>query len=332
MANVTNLEVWQELIPPENFEIQGFGVFRATDVTSSHMISALREDLFEDETVFQREGFASLKEKLQIYLEEPDIDLGLAAIRNEQIFLLPLAKTRPEKTCALENTAADQKDEFRGSIFTRAMDLGEPLVLEDLDHCPECTPLEEGLRQGGYKSVYVAPLRYQERLLGVLVVKSTRVGALNALNAAHLAQVLPLFTVALNRSLEQLDQRIQTVIKEECTAIHPSVEWRFQQAAWNYIQRKGEGVSGLEPILFEMSTPCSASPTSGPPAITGTTPSKPTSSTTSRPSKRFSSWPMSTGPCPSWPPSATASTSTSWALMPASTPGMKPPSPILSSR
>ena len=56
--------------------------------------------------------------------------------------------------------------------------------------------------------------------------------------------MLPLFAVALNRSLEQLDQRIQTVIKEECTAIHPSVEWRFQQAALNYIQHKGEAVSG----------------------------------------------------------------------------------------
>jgi GAF domain-containing protein len=255
LANVANLEVWQELIPPENFEIQGFGVFRATDVTSSHMIAALREDLFEDETIFQREGFASLKEKLQIYLEEPDIDLGLAAIRNEQIFLLPLAQKRPEKTCVLENTSAYQKDEFKGSIFARAMDLGEPLVVEDLENCPECTVLEQGLLTSGYRSVYVAPLKHQDQLLGVLAIKSTRVGALNALNAAYLAQVLPLFAVALNRSLEQLDQRIQTVIKEECTAIHPSVEWRFQQAAWNYIQHKEEGVSGLEPITFEQVYP-----------------------------------------------------------------------------
>ena len=150
LANITNLEVWQELIPPENFEIQGFGVFRATDVTSRHMISALREDLFEDETMFQREGFASLKEKLQIYLEEPDLDLGLAAIRNEQILLLPHAQKQPEKTCALENTSAYQRSEFKGSIFSRAMDLGEPLVIEDLRlpgvHRPGRGPAEQGTK------------------------------------------------------------------------------------------------------------------------------------------------------------------------------------------
>ncbi len=255
LANITDLAVWQELIPPENFEFQGIGVFRATDVTVNYMISSLREDLFEDQTIFQRAGFSSLQEKLQIFLQEPDLHLALAAIRGEQIFLLPYSPVQSEKSCVLENTAAYRKSEFKGSLFSRAMDRGQPVVIEDLQHCPDCTTLEKGLIEKGYKSVYVAPLQYQDRLLGALVLKSTRAGALSSLNAAYLTPVLPLFALALNRSLEQLDQRIQTVIKEECTAIHPSVEWRFQKAALNYIQSREEGVTGLEPIIFEQVYP-----------------------------------------------------------------------------
>ncbi len=255
LANVTDLSVWRELIPPENFEIRGLGVFRATDVTAHKMLSALQADLFEEEAVFQREGFASLQEKLQIYLQETDIDLGLAAIRNEQIFLLPFAQKESAKSCVLEHTAAYQTSEFKGSIFSRAMDRGEPVVIEDLHSCPECTILEDGLRQKGYRSVYVAPLHYQEQLLGVLTLKSVRPGALNALNTAQLQPVLPLFAVALHRSLEQLNQRIQTVIKEECTAIHPAVEWRFQKAALNYIQHREAAGAGFEPIVFEQVYP-----------------------------------------------------------------------------
>jgi GAF domain-containing protein len=250
LANVTDLATWQELLPPENFEFHGFGVFRAVDVTSNQMISALREDLFEDEAIFQRAGFASLQEKLQVYLQEPDIDLGLAAIREEQIFLLPYGPKRSEASCVLENTASYQRSEFKGSLFTRVMDLRAPLVIEDLEHCPDCTSLERSMLQKGYKSVYVAPLQYRDRLLGTLVLKSKRAGALNSLNAAYLIPVQPLFALALNRSLDQLDQRIQTVIKEECTAIHPSVEWRFKKAALNYIQNPEEGITGLEPIAF----------------------------------------------------------------------------------
>ncbi len=254
LANVKDLNLWMELIPPENFEFQGFGVFKAADVTTREMLSALQADLSEKEAIFQRDGFSALQEKLQIYLQEQDLSLGLAAIRGEQILLLPHAHSQPETTCVLENATHYQRSEFKGSIFSRAMDQGEPLVIEDLHSYPKSTILEERMLEHGYLSVYVAPLLHQDRLLGTLMLKSTRPGALNALNTANLLPVLPLFAAALNRTLDQLNQKIQTVIKEEFTAIHPSVEWRFQQAALHYIQHKDEGVS-LEPIVFHQVYP-----------------------------------------------------------------------------
>jgi GAF domain-containing protein len=255
LANVTDLKVWMELIPPENFEFQGLGVFKAVDVTAREMLSALQADLFEKEAIFQQEGFAGLREKLQIYLQEKDLAMGLAAIRGEQILILPHTHKQEESACILENAAHYQRSEFKGSIFSQAMDQGGPLVIEDLQYYPKRTTLEERLLAQGYRSIYVAPLLYQDKMLGTLGIKSTRPGALNALNTANLVQVLPLFAVALNRSLEQLDQKIQGVIKEEFTAIHPSVEWRFQQAALHHIQHKDEGVSALEPIVFHQVYP-----------------------------------------------------------------------------
>ena len=255
LANVTDLKLWMELISPENFEFEGFGVFQAADVTAREMLSALQADLFEKEAIFQSAGFADLQEKLQIYLQEKDISLGLAAIRGEQILLLPHTHKRLETSCILENATHYQRSEFKGSIFSQALDQGEPVVVEDLHYYPHSTVLEERMLEHGYQSVYVAPLLYQDRLLGTLMLKSTRPGALNALNTANLAPVLPLFAVALNRSLEQLNQKIQAVIKEEFTAIHPSVEWRFQQAALHFIQHKDEGVATLEPIEFHQVYP-----------------------------------------------------------------------------
>ena len=255
LADVSDLKLWMELIPPENFEFEGFGVFKAADVTSREMLAALQADLFEKEEIFQRVGFASLQEKLQIYLQEQDLTLGLAAIRGEQILLLPHAHRQPETSCVLENATHYQRSEFKGSIFSQALDQGEPLVVEAVRSYPKSTVLEARLLEHGYRSVYVAPLLYQDRLLGTLMLKSTRAGALNALNTANLLPVLPLFAVALNRSLEQLNQKIQTVIKEEFTAIHPSVEWRFQQAALHYIQHKDEGIAALEPIVFHQVYP-----------------------------------------------------------------------------
>ena len=45
---------------------------------------------------------------------------------------------------------------------------------------------------------------------------------------------------------------MQTIIKEKCTAIHPSIEWRFRDAALNLLdrQRSGETVTEMEEIEF----------------------------------------------------------------------------------
>jgi hypothetical protein len=59
--------------------------------------------------------------------------------------------------------------------------------------------------------------------------------------------------MAVQRSVEELDARVQAMIKEKCTAIHPVVEWRFRKAALNTMERASESVSDveMEPIVFE---------------------------------------------------------------------------------
>ncbi|MGH7456983.1 MAG: GAF domain-containing protein, partial [bacterium] len=52
--------------------------------------------------------------------------------------------------------------------------------------------------------------------------------------------------------LDELNDRIEAIIKAQCTAIHPAVEWRFRQAALKYLRDHNEGVAaGMEPIVFK---------------------------------------------------------------------------------
>ncbi|ETX02290.1 hypothetical protein [Candidatus Entotheonella palauensis] len=98
----------------------------------------------------------------------------------------------------------------------------------------------------------VAPLYYQDHLIGILKLMSPHPGDLYALNAMKLRDVLPLFSMAINRSMEELNTRIQAIIKEQCTAIHPAVEWRFRQAAIHWAaQRQSGGMAEMEPIVFD---------------------------------------------------------------------------------
>ena len=102
----------------------------------------------------------------------------------------------------------------------------------------------------GVRNVLVAPLHYQDRPIGTLELSSPNPGDLGPVSLIKLREVLPLFSMAVRRSLDELEARVQAVIKEKCTAIHPSVEWRFRRAVLDSIEEHDGEATELEPIVF----------------------------------------------------------------------------------
>jgi GAF domain-containing protein len=249
--NLTNLKTWMELIPPENFEFHGFTVITATDVTDQEVLSSLKRDLIDRESIVSNKKFRSLQEKLRTLLRLPDLVLGLAAIQGDQVFLINYGR-KLEKCCIFSDSQHFKTSDFAGSIYERSVKQGNLLIIEDLVTYPHRSPVEDQILAQGIRSMIVAPLYYQDKLIGTLELGSPNPGGLNALNALKLGEVLPLFSVAVNRSMEELDNRVQAIIKKKYTAIHPSVDWRFRKAVLNYIEKRNRGIhEEIEQIVFD---------------------------------------------------------------------------------
>jgi GAF domain-containing protein len=251
LANLGDTEMLATLLPPDRFAFEGFAVLRATDVTDQEVLSSLKRDLIERESIVSTERFHSLQQKLCTYLRCPDLRLSLAAIQGERVFMLNSGR-HLEHSCLFADSVHHTISDFAGSIFDRASRQREPMVIEDLAGCSERTAVEDAILEGGTRSLIVAPLHYQGQLLGMLKLASPNPGELKPMATLKLREVLPLFTMALRRSIEELEQRVQSLIKEQCTAIHPSVEWRFRQAAFQAMERRASGAAAeMEPIVFK---------------------------------------------------------------------------------
>src|SRR5919109_1427956 len=177
-ANLTDLRVWMALMPPEHFEFHGFSVIHAVDVTDQEVLSSLKRDLIQKESIIS------------------DADHY--------------------------NTS-----DFAGSIYARSVQEGKLLIIEDLSTYPARSAIEDAIIERGVRNMVVAPLYYQGELIGTLDLGSPTPGNLNAINTMKLGEVLPLFSMAIKRSMEDLNNTVQAIIKEKYTAIHPSVEWRL---------------------------------------------------------------------------------------------------------
>jgi hypothetical protein len=250
LANPTKLEVWFNLLPPANFEFHGFVVFNALEVTHEQVLSALKNDLLEKDALSVTAKFQELQNKLRVLLKRPHLRLGLAGIPGAQNLLLAHGK-KIGQSFILNEACRNACANTAGSIYEHAVKHRELVVIDDLSRHPSPTQIELEILKQGVKSIFIAPLYYENRLMGLLELGSPHAGDLNALKAFKLKEVLALFSIAVKRSLDELNDRIEAVIKAQCTAIHPAVEWRFRQAAVKYLRDHNEGAGTMEPIVFK---------------------------------------------------------------------------------
>jgi len=235
-----------KVLPPEKFVIRGFSVVQAIEVTEQEVLSSIERDLIEKESIVSTERFRALQDKMRALLRRPEVDLGLAAVEGERVLVLHFG-SRFEHACIFADSTHQKMSDFKGSVFERTAMERKPIFIEDLEAYPNRSRVEEGMLASGYRSAVVAPLIYQDQIIGSLKLVSPRAGSLSLEFMPHLLQILPLFAMAVKRSMDELSNRIQAVIKEKCTAIHPVVEWRFRKAVLNSL----EGETGeMEPIVF----------------------------------------------------------------------------------
>jgi hypothetical protein len=248
------LDQLRDLVPPETVTLRGFMTLKAVDVTDQEVLSSLKRDLIDKESIVSRARFDSLQAKLRTLFRRPGLHLGLAAVEGDRVLVLNDA-TSHDQACIFADSAHHKTSEFTGSLYERAVIQNRPVIIDDLAAWTDRTRWEEELVAAGARTFVCAPLHYQDRVIGTLELISHRPGDLNATHLPKLEEVLPLFSMAVQRSVEELDARVQAMIKEKCTAVHPVVEWRFRKAVFNTIERKSESVSDaaaeMEPIVFE---------------------------------------------------------------------------------
>jgi hypothetical protein len=233
--------------------ISGFALLRAIDVTDHEVLSSLKRDLIDRESVVSKTRFQALQDKLRILFRRPELQFGLAAIQGERVLYLNHG-ARTDETCIFTNSVHHRRQDFAGSVYERAVREGRPVIVHDLTASPRRTPFEDLAVQHGVRALMVAPLYYQDELIGTIGLKSPRPGDFDTAHLPVLGEVLPLFSMAVKRSVDELEGRVQAFIKEKATAIHPVVEWRFRKAVLDRLERRdpvGHDAPGeIEPIVF----------------------------------------------------------------------------------
>lgn len=250
--NFDNIALWKEKMPPNSHDFEGFAVLKLFDVTMEEAISNMKYNLLSKDAFLSEDTVEKIRLNLSSLLKIPNIKLGVASYDSEMGMLKPMGKGFWNSISMTGYEVKKAEDAFCDVTFDHILKNKKPFAISLIDdNWKEHSCLAKKLLDQKLKSYAALPLLYNDKIIGVLEVGSEEEGVISGATTKMLEETIPLFTTALQRSQDEYETKLDAIIQEKCTAIHPSVSWRFLEAAAKLLDNQRQGGSNdMEEIIF----------------------------------------------------------------------------------
>ncbi len=251
LTNGKDLGVWEKYFPKGSWTIEGFGIVNLIDTTLDEHIDVLKTHLIQTNN---KENILFLNQDFQHIFNLPNLKTGAFLVENDNV--VPSKKTNFETlTTATLEESISIKEYADKSLVKRLFENGETIVIANVEHYDKLNQnnrLSHVLLNRGIKSIALIPVKIKEKLAFVIELASEIPNQLNAINLVKLETIMPFILSYSVRIFNEYENEISAIIQQECTAIHPSVKWRFDQEAIKFIEHQNsQEASGFEEIVFK---------------------------------------------------------------------------------
>ncbi len=250
LDNFENIDLWKEKFPPNSYTFRGFVISNIFDVTDDQSISNIKSSLIGDEKR-KDEGFIEkFHDIFQSLLGLKDIKVGFSIYNKEEGVFERVYGAGINSFLLNDQEASKCSDALCSWSYKRLLEEKKYFSVSDVDRLYEKSkgkaPHIKSLYEQDLKSAIFAPIANEDGLMGILEIVSKEPLVLNSINANKLEDVMPFIVSAVERSKNDEENLIEAIIQKECTSIHPSVHWRFEKEAKNFIK---DQLNGVEPAF-----------------------------------------------------------------------------------
>lgn len=254
IQNTDDIALWKEKFPPESWIFKGFLILNLTDVTVDDGISDLKTELLSN-NIPDGKNLSGMLEIFRSIYKIPDLEIGFTMFNESSQKFYSMEKGNIKSHVLNQNDSFNCKEILCKTAYKVLVEEQSYFVIANVEDYARNNPdalLSENLLSNKIKSCILAPISKNNKLLGVLELVSFRKNELNNINAIKLEDILPYIATALERNKTDFENRIKAVIQSECTAIHPSVVWVFEEEAKRFIEDLDlDGVSSFRDIAFK---------------------------------------------------------------------------------
>ncbi len=242
LKNIYDVGAFFEALPPEKFEIHGFLAMTFVEVTTETALSHINSILLRKDALKTAENIAQLENLLQSYLHFPGLKMGVLPLKSDEN---ASGFVMDEPCFGILNW---KKGSAPSGVYAKACDFGQVVLTEKI-----AEGSEQNLVKQGVQSHLVASLTDSAgAVIGLLELGAAEPFAINSFTDIQLRKVLPQISRCMDQQQEEYASRIEALMRQKFTAMHPAVEWRFVEVAERYLTKMdARGKANLEPIVFK---------------------------------------------------------------------------------
>lgn len=243
--NFGDIEIWKKKFPPNSWIMRGVNIINLVDVTLDESMSSIASNLL----VKSIDTFKKIQNGIRSLLSSPQLEIGVMALEENK--LISMDKGDVKSILLDAEVSLNCELDLCGYAIGQLINKKEPLVISDVDrfHERSNSGLSGRMAASKFKSYIVAPLIHDERLLGFMELAANNRYELNSGTLSRLNEVLPVLAMAQNRFMAEEQNRIEAIIQQECTTIHESVKWRFEQEAEKFMHKQ---INNEQPVFKDI--------------------------------------------------------------------------------
>jgi hypothetical protein len=248
-----SLQILESLLPKEKFKIQGFSVVNLVDVTGEYALETVKNIIIKHHKCQTGSHHEDVEMALKTLVGCADVEFSLVpflqlngklVMNHETGFdsiVARLVKSDPEKAELYEQRLNSYIQNPKRVIFPEITQKDQRVY-----------PLLKLLVQEGITSFAVFPVYYNDKIVGGLEIYARNPDHFKNYTLSKLESAFPILSQLLQNLVSDFNHEIANVITENFTALQPSVQWRFYEAAYHYISSGArEKNLPIEPIYFK---------------------------------------------------------------------------------
>jgi hypothetical protein len=243
----------KKMLPLDKFTFDGFTVVTLTDVTLQHSLQNIRDVMVQHS--YSNDQYLQIAQTLKNIAGNAMIEFRLAPIvgvNGKSIFaandeniqsilinaLIASGRTEESLSAMLKEYQENPKVVAYNAI-SQENDSKDPLLLL--------------LKPTGVDSYALLPVFYHNQLTGVLEIYSMHRVLFDERLFSKVQSALPLIAQLLKFSRDEFNAKIENIIRDKFTSLQPSVQWKFNEAAWKHLRKNYSDLSnpGIETVRFE---------------------------------------------------------------------------------